>query len=1452
MKPAWLKWKILVPCFLILGGAWYSFAGGKTDPLNVKLEAVSKELFGTPDAWMVSGSGKGRVTGLFSPSASTGEVPTVALERNAAYEHALISIQELKTLIEEESEKRAPLDYSSEKYQTLVEVSAKYVEIQKALYLNFIGNIHERGLSPRSFDIDSLTLKVDAGVGGQLMLMTELQKKYSVRHLPGDTELSKVELFLPPYERMQIEIAGLSKVKSKVEYQKLIHLMHLRDSLVNRWSIMRLFSSPHGTEGAAFPPRHYAAFAEDVISKPSDFLFSKDLGVEDRYQVAIVDSLDGLIEVLQDQPLGGPAEYRKLVRDFYAAFNELKGLQIDAEAVVANLYHVEETALLHSAKQIVLESNFPEDDLGTTRIAERISLNAFRVRKAALLTTLLKRIKTDLATVRGYLEPDENGMVDAAAVDHAQDYIKLASPELKRAEKALDPYFNSISAKWRQKSQALIAGYYAKALPGGEATAARSRYAEFFNRMLESSLDGVSGVKQIRAYEQVKAKLDRVSSSTAESLRQSSVPLSERCTAAGMGMMVCETWINSDLYLSRLDAAADLGMARMNPWTPAQISFLFSKKIETIEKHDGDAWKLIEAAVKDEGQMKRVANFLEALNQKHQEAISKRQEEYSRKLQDLSVSLARDLTRNPDLDLKSSQTYGKIRELQQRIQDVGQTPEESVLTEQMYQAAASQVFSSYLTQLSYVPPTPKPEKPAPAPKDPRREFLRIETPVAVRDATYVKPPVNPLLTVGYPSKSQRAKKMAELGKLFSLLGFGDELFNQYKNAPALVDASRKPVPFVNVQPLIRKPDAGESSKIGYAIRAGQRSGKVSALSEIARSGAGQKLLAEAVMADVYTRNPFLRIQAGEDENSPTGLERLAGAYNLKSGWNREAAGKVFTSLLQTAITNDRNKVEEAVYANPTLPVQDANFKKIFRAQAHNRSLFISSQSGAKAGNLEHWDEQLKKETRTTAEKWSDGLSRVASYVFLASMIFLLWEFLPLLIPAVGAVIPSASAFFASFSVLGMSGSVIAGFLSGSNLLVQLFFLATVVAQGQVAFFTLPAQLQYQKELANSTVGLTGKTQRILAPSERVSRENIQKLQEEIHSAKLVTGVMAVVQVAFLPLQVKQLARGFGVSGKVALSRFGEASPGLVQSMKPYSLSELIAKHGYAKGSRMYFQRYTTAILENKPVPAVNGGAVVGQAQELLVNSLGTHLSNSSELASLFEARLNFLKEKVLSLREQSRRYFGVTQRVKTKDLDQAVKMFFGKELATLGFHMSHPEVKIAIRAKVAQAMEEGMFSEIEYGSEKYLLKSFLLRIKAEKFMHEAIFLKRSLDQLRSLELMAGGPVGTREVLSEFTRLDQFDTLDGLLRWASRNPEYQGTPFAEALDRARRATKDFKIIVDDINRLTPRERAAYQAMQGEADVIVNDDLTLKLGTGEKADPSQDEMLLLPGLSLGLEP
>ncbi len=1443
-----VRWKALLTVLFISGIGWIAYASQKVDPLETKLGEVAVELFGASDAFSASGLGKSKSKGLFSPKGKSNEVPAVPIRSNPAYTNAMVKVKELKTLIESESEKRSELPYESDKFQTLVEVSARYVDIQRAVYFNFLLNVHELGISPGAFNLDELNLRVNVGVGNQLLQMTELQRKFNIRHSANDPELNHIDLFIPHYDRMQVEIAALSMLKNKVEYQKLIHLMYLRDSLVNRWSMKRIMPG-FGQENWTTPPSLYATFGDDKVSKPSEFKFSRDLGVEDRYQVRVVDTIDRLESLLEGKAIGSLTEYRRMVRKFYDFFPEFKGVPIDAEAVVANLYHVEETALKHAARRIILDSSFPQDDLSPDQIGSRVAVNAYKVRKAAILTTLIRRIKIDLATWQGYLEPDENGMVDESAVEDAINYIKIPAASLARAEKEIDPFFNDRNPVWKSAMSTAIAASLIQANPGGEVTAAKARFQEFFNRVLEGSGNGIFAVKQINAFEAAKRKLEAVPGRTAESLSRKLVPLSVQCYSGGMGYGTCTTWVNSNRYLSRLDARSDVGMSWVTPWTPGQLASLFSKKLEVIEKYDSQTWEKIKVLSDDQELMRVVGDFFESLNKRHTEAVKNKQAEYFKGIESLSKKLAKEIQKNPALDQKQSKYYQQITETYKKIEAVGLLPEESVLTEQMYQAAANDVFQEFVKKVSVAPKIDPPEPPA---KSKYEDPLQVKPYVAVRDATYVAPPHVPdVKKILLDQYLKRAERVANLGKLFSLLGFGEELFKLYRYDSRLKGPSGEGVPFAVIESLYPKPDSVTLGKLGGAVKSTARTGKGQAISEIARTALSQKILSELIIADIYTRTPFLRIQQGEDEKSPTGLERLEKAYSQAKGWDRQMAKSIFLSLLDTAAHNDLGKVEEAVRVSPANPVQDETFRKIFKAQSYNRSVLISTLSESKASWVQSWDDELKKETRTTAEKWSDNMNRIAGVIFICSMIFLLWEFLPIMIPAIGGVIPTASAFFSGFSVLGMSGSVIAGFLSGSNIFVQIFFIATIAAQGQVAFFTLPPQLQYQKEIANSTVGMTLKSSRIVAPAERANRENIRMFQEEIRSAKIVTGIMAAVQVAFIPLQVKQLSRGFGQAGKVALTRFGASSPELAASMRQYSLSELVQKFGYAKGSKMYVERYTTALLTNKPIRAVNGGATIGQAQELLANSLGTHLANSTEVGALMEGRISYLKEKIAILLDQGKKYYGVTQGKKIKDFDEAVRMFFGKEISTLGFHLQSPQVKILIREKVAKALEQGLFTEIEHGSQKYLLKAFLLRTKAEKFMHEAAFLERQLGQLRNLEAAAGGTAGTREIFLDFTRLDQIETLDGLLKWGANHPEYQNSAFGKLLTEARRASKDYKIIVDDISRLTPKERAIHDAMNGKSDVVVNDDLTLKLGAGDDVSEG-DEFLIVPGLSMGLKP
>jgi hypothetical protein len=1432
MKRFLNRWKVLCAGALVLLLGLIAYAESKKDPLLVRLQQVSIEFLGARSFPFSSNS----TPGLFWPDIHRDETATVPIQGHEGYQTAISHLKELKALIEEESGKRSKLSLGGEKYQNLVAAAAGYVELQKAIYLNFAANVHELGASPKAVNIDELNLKVDVNVGGQLLIATEHQKKYSIRHLPEDRALSKVELFIPPYERLQLEVAALSRVKTKAEYQKMIHLMHLRDSLVNRWAISRVSQSVL-QEARVNPPSLYASFADDLTGKPSQFRFFKDLGVEDLYQERILSQLEGLSEKIKDSPLGSPTEYRRLVSRFYQSFAELDGVLRDDfyEDLVASIYHVEESTLAGRASQVILESSFPQDDLSPAEIARRLATIAFAGRKSSVITSLLRHVRIDLAAVRELIEANEEGVISEGDQARAEQYTRLPAEDLKRADRVLDDFFISIETAWKEKFAQKIIAHYAKSLPNGVEQERKERYREFFNRTLEDAVDGVLGQKQVQAYQTIQRKLLDVPSSTVSSL-DSGIPKARRCISNEYGgPSHCTHQVAADDYLWRLDAEADLGLKWVVPWTPGQVTDIFSKKIENMKASDPASWKKIQSAVDDKILMKQVSLFFGELERRHQAAIQEKQKSLSMAIMAQDKLLAARLRKSPTLDRKATPEYRKILALQERMEAVGVAPDESVLSESMYQDAAHKVFSSYLKSIS-----PKAPDPNPASSEERVVSTRFHFPDpyqyrSPRDGTSLVAPVSPSPEI--PQLDGRVMRAVELGKLFSLLGFGWEFFSRYSDTrhwDGRVGVLAQTVKFEVMESLLPKPSALDAGRLGGVVRSAPRKPKAAAISEISRTAAAQKFLGESIMATAYTRVPFLRIQEGESEQAPTGLERLAGAYlTATHKWNRDQAHAIFQSLLATALRNDQGKVEDAVRVNPILP-GDETWRRIFRLQAHNRALFIATADQAKR-RLEVWEKELKSELRTTVEKWNDRMSIAASVLFLGTLGFLFFEFL-VWIPALG--------------LSSIAGTLIGGILGGSNLLVQGFFVTLLMAQGQVAFFTLPAHLRYQKEVANSTVGQTSPGDRVL-PSERVSRENIQALQDEVRITQVVTGVFAVVQGAFLPMQIKQLSRGFGHTGKVALSRLGRANPGLAESMKAYSLLELVENFGYAKGSKIYFERFAAALAMNKAVSSVNGGATLVQAQKLLAESLAATIRSPAELAALLEHRLAFLNSRILTLHRQADKYFAVTQGAQMKDLLETVRLHFGAELSTLGFKLNSPQVRIYIRSRIAQAIEAGSFSEIESGTEKYLLKAFLLRLKAEKLAFEAIELGRALQ--RSKEILGRGvATGTHEVFAEMVGLQNLVQLDDLLKWAARHPEYQNSPFGELLKQARQSSKDYKVIADDILRLSKKEQATYEAMKGKADVIVEDDLTLRLGEGQTVDPASDEFFIQPGLGLGLRP
>ncbi|NDD93384.1 hypothetical protein EBZ37_15045, partial [bacterium] len=278
---------------------------------------------------------------------------------------------------------------------------------------------------------------------------------------------------------------------------------------------------------------------------------------------------------------------------------------------------------------------------------------------------------------------------------------------------------------------------------------------------------------------------------------------------------------------------------------------MFSKKLEIIEKYDSETWAKLKPLVENESQMTWIAKFFEELNKKHQDAADQKRKELAAQAQKISKKLAKELAANPMLDIKKTDKYREIAKIQEKIQNVGFTPDQSVLDEGMYQAAALKVFGEYIDHTSVHVQI---ERPAPAPKKPSpSDDLRIKTYVAERDATYVKPPVIPTQSQMDQVYMDRGNRVAELGKLFSLLGFGEELFSKLRANPKLAGCGS--FQFSTIESLYPKPDSGIRAKLNSAVKETARINKVSALSEISRTAQSQKLLAEIVMADVYSRTP---------------------------------------------------------------------------------------------------------------------------------------------------------------------------------------------------------------------------------------------------------------------------------------------------------------------------------------------------------------------------------------------------------------------------------------------------------------------------------------------------------------------------------------------------------------------------------------------------------------------
>ena len=1431
MKSFLFRFRFRFAFLAILGVGFAAYATLKKDPLEKKYEEVEKVVFG-------NGGGS---EGLFSWDGETKDAPTIPLRNNPAYIDAQKKVFELKEMIERETVRRKDDSEQSEKFQTLLDVCSKYIEIQKIFHLNYLANLHEGKVRQGEFQVDNLNLKLNSRVGFQFILKKEFQQKFHVRHSKNDPNPGQVELFIPPYERTQLEATALGRVKSKLNYQKLLHLSHLRDGLVNRWALKRVVPSMIH-EGLSAPPRGYDSFSGETVNRPSSFAFFRDLEVEDRYQTRIKDPLQELRKALQNMPLASEPEYRDLVREYFDAFSQFDHFQFDPAPMVANLFDLEERALEDTSEALILEANFPQDELTSAGIAERTARSAFQVRKSGILKALLQKAKLELAIWNLYVEPDEDGMVSQEAFTEAARFFKIPESDIVRAAKVVDSRLRRWEESWRVRMREKIKALYRDRILPAEKTAARKRYESFFRQTLKSAAPGMFYLKQLEHYDAVRNQIGKITESDLNSLNHQTIPLTVECAASGAAVGVisssCVTRVRADYYLSGLDASADMGMSWVIPWTSEQIRTLLQEKIRLLKEENPTKFEEIKDVVQDPG----IEYFFNELKKREEKLILAKKLDLQSEKQKISEKLAVFLERNPGAVMEETALYREMSQLQERIESVGIDHRESVLTGEMYESAALTAIANRIDDLYRKIPDALKELEKDRGQESSKEF-KVRATIMAPDA----------LTVNLTGKkdaenrmrlvvTNRRNTMIALGKAFTLLGFHKTLLAPFWSKIGVVVSDYRGSGAVShLETTFPKPDANTRKIFGDLIRNDPREARGDALSEITRSAWSQRTLAESAVEKIYLQAPFLRIREGDDLMAPTGLERLSKAFSPVGGWNQPQARAIFDSLIQTAVRNDAGKVENAILARPDLPGEDPGFKKIFKAQATQRALLQASFFGQKKEELGQWEEELRLETRTTSEVWNDRFISFSQWMMVPILVFLLWELMPVLVPAFGFSFSTASAVFSGFA----GGPILLGALNGSNFLVQLFFISTVATQGHVAFFTLPAQMQYEREIANSTVGLSGSSERIALPSERVSTEQLALKAEEVESARMMTGVGAAVQLVFLPMQVKSFLRWSGVSGRVALHSLGRASPEMAQAVEAPSLESLIRQHGYSKGSRLYLDRYRAAVLKGKPVSAVNGAAQLSDAQKMLANALGVKLSNSSELAAFLEARIAHIGTEEAAVLEEARNHFQVVRGSKVRTVEEAVRLQIGAALAKIKFRLQRPAFRIGIRKSFKQAVLRGMNQEMAQGTENHLLRAFILLKEAESLMQEAAFLRWQVARIRELEASAGGAVGTTELFLDFTRLQNLRNLDDLLEWGVRQSKYGGTSFGRLLEDARKSSKDFKIIAEDIQNLSPRDREILGGRNGEVDVIIGEDFQLHAAPAKGFSGEEVDFYIVPG-------
>ena|GEM_PF-3862630 len=1159
-KPFRNRFRFIVVCAAILGVAGVTIASvKKKDPLYTVIEGLEKKA----DHVLLDPDYKeGTLLNLID-----GNRDRIVASDLSTFATLLDAFKKAKAAIEAEAEKRAQLDQSDSRIQSLAEIATRYLVQERRIYLNHFREAHQVTGLESSYGAtlyDGYDLILPNNVGLFLVKDPQLGLRLNVWHVSRVGEYDHVELGLNPQDKNNAEEAVLKETATHDNYAKLVQLMSIRERTVNHWAIQRM-SEP----GALADPSlnscgtNLVSFSRSKTRQGDYYAF---LEKDDRYGEFQKEMKGGLAQATFHAPLLSGDEIASVYHQFLYSLPQFQDLvlgMIDPDQFQQYQGKIREIALSKvenewekEAKKAILLSSYPADLWSNDAVADRISWVAWEAQRAFLIQQ----------------------MVDEAKNHQFSDYAESSTQVRQFAQKALDEVLTlKRKSEWRAQMKNHVVAYLAS---GDRSKVDLSERSDRFNSVFDATWPGIkAGSKALF----VKHNADLTTRANISKEWDKDLEKRIGYIYSDVGRSELIRYHNAPSLTAFMSAR--LMKQRIYPWTPDQLSQFFYKKLAFMMEQ-----KEFKGLSKDAQKIAKNRIVMKGMDR----LFARVQQHYVAALKASKVDPA---------DVAPGQDF-LYRDLRQAVKEG---------------------YADFVKMIGTPPPAPK-ATPTPAPSKSVFQFRPMQVPVA--DNTRVVHQYRPELLkpqTDYlpPSKLPGVIKgpQDEAKDLFAdavaILGLAEPALNRFSG---LVPQNRFLIEnFLQMEQRVGHQTVKYSSQLpGMIIRS------IYDQKLIADVIYGQ-ILAQYPILTIQSQNkkdiPHLLDLMAAKGMAQGSVDAATAKAMLRNGV--ATAAKNEQSLVSEACRAQpfvkydkpwRNVFQSAgtlrsllQNSNPAYKKFDGEWMKLTRTW---------------------WQTQLE-DVIDPVSQFFFYASLIAMAIAFAPVVIGGIAGLATvgsvsvgaagIMETIGAGLAGTEASGAFASVAASVGKKIA--IKAATKAISLVFITQVGVMGYVNCFQLPAQLRAQLGVANSQIGIFSQT--------TISRQEIDEASKLLFRKQVGTyiagALILVPEGFFLVRRVKNVA-GATVENALKRSATYEGNEAIVNGVREKTLKNLVEEHGTVKGTGKWVSQSARSIWKNGRITTVSAQAMREDLEKITTNKLVKLFPTPEAYEDLVSSKLYAINE----------------------------------------------------------------------------------------------------------------------------------------------------------------------------------------------------------------------------------